>query len=196
MSLPEAFPELLSVLEKIVKILDERGADYALIGGLGLALRGPVRATRDIDLLLNIPQLQLPGLLEQLCGEGFSLDVTQAIATWNRDHLLDFFFGSIRIDWLKPVLPVFQHVLARARTEQIAGQQVRVADAEGLILLKLIAFRPRDQEDIKGILAANSGRLDLDWIRSEWKPVAGGEVARTAEFETLIRDFYVPGRAR
>ena len=104
MSLPEAFPELLTVLEKIVTVLDEHGADYALIGGLGLAMRGPVRATRDIDLLLSIPQMRLPGLLEELAQAGFSLDVLQAIAVWNRDHLLNFSFGSIRVDWLQPVL--------------------------------------------------------------------------------------------
>ena len=34
--------------------------DYALIGGLAVAFRGIPRTTRDIDVLLTIPRIQLP----------------------------------------------------------------------------------------------------------------------------------------
>ncbi len=174
MSGTEAVPEhLLPVLVRLARVLNDRHVNYALIGGLGVALRGPIRATGDIDLLIKIPQLDLPGVLEALVGKGFDLDVMQAIAVWNRDHLLDFARGSVRVDWLKPVLPAFEHILSRARWEHIGDCPVRAADAEGLILLKLIAFRPRDQEDIKGMLAANGAALDLAWIRSESSQLAG-----------------------
>src|SRR5438128_2691914 len=132
---PEPIPDhLLPVLDQLAQILNDRQVNYALIGGLGVALRGPIRATRDIDLLLQIPQLELPGILKALAQAGFGLDVTQAIAVWNRDHLLDFACGSIRVDWLKSVLPAFEHVLDRARWEQVGNRPVRVADAEGLLL--------------------------------------------------------------
>jgi hypothetical protein len=196
MSVPDAIPErLLPVLDQLVQVLNERQVNYALIGGLGVALRGPIRATRDIDLLIKIPQLELPGVLEALVQRGFGLDVRQAIAVWNRDHLLDFARGSVRVDWLKPVLPALEHILSRAHWEQIGDRPVRVADAEGLILLKLIAFRPRDEEDIKGILAANSGSLDLAWVRSEWSQLAGAGDPKTQRFEELVREFYGPADA-
>src|SRR5438105_9859755 len=106
MPAPDAVAEhLLSVLDRLARILNERHVAYALIGGLGVAVRGPIRATRDIDLLVKIPQLELPAILEALAQEGFQLDVNQAIGVWNRDHLLDFTCGSVRVDWLKPVLP-------------------------------------------------------------------------------------------
>jgi predicted nucleotidyltransferase len=180
----------MPVLDRLAQILNERQVAYALIGGLGVVVRGEVRATRDIDLLLQVPQLELPGLLDALVVAGFTLDVTAAIQTWNRDHLLDFTCGSVRVDWLEPVLPAFEHVLARARWEQIDGRPIRVADAEGLLLLKFIAFRGRDQEDIKAILVANSGRLDLDWLRSEWLQLVGPNDPQTEQLERLIRDFY------
>ena len=100
-------------------------------------------------------------------------------------------FGSV--DWLKPVLPAFEHILSRARWEHIGDCPVRAADAEGLILLKLIAFRPHNQEDIKGMLATNSEALDLAWIRSEWFELAGADEPKTEQFEQMVREFYDSG---
>jgi hypothetical protein len=191
MSLPEAVAEqLLPVLDRLAQILNDRRVAYALIGGLAAALRGPIRATRDIDLLVSIPQLELPDVLNALVQGGFVLNVEQAISVWNRDHLLDFACGSVRVDWLKPVLPAFERILGRARWEQIGDRAVRVADAEGLLLLKLMAFRPRDQEDIKGILAANQGALDLDWVRREWIQLVGDADPKTEQFEQLICEYF------
>jgi hypothetical protein len=188
---PDAVPEnLLPVLDRLTQILNERQVAYALIGGLGVALRGPIRTTRDIDLLVKIPQLDLPGILNALQAAGFEIDVQQAISVWNRDHLLDFTCGSVRVDWLQPVLPALEHILGRARWEQVGERRICVADAEGLLLLKLIAFRPRDQEDIKGILAANAGRLDLDWLRREWQDLADAGDPRTEQFEQMVREFH------
>jgi predicted nucleotidyltransferase len=193
MSLPEAMADqLLPVLDRLVQVLNERQVSYALIGGLAVAFHGPIRATRDIDLLVSIPQLELPAVLDALAAGGFTLDPAEAIRVWNRDHLLDFASGSVRVDWLKPVLPAFAHILARARWEQIGERRIRVADAEGLLLLKLIAFRPRDQEDIKGILAAKSGALDLDWVRRECLQLVGDADPRIRQFEALVREFYAP----
>ncbi|MBI2807840.1 MAG: nucleotidyltransferase [Planctomycetes bacterium] len=155
---PQALADALDVL---VQVLNEKQTAYAVIGGIAASIRGQIRPTRDIDLLIQVPQLSLPGVLDSLVARGFILDVAQTIQIWNTEHLVNFSRDSIRIDWLKPLLPAFERILDRARWEQIGDRPIRVADAEGLLLLKLIAFRVRDQEDIKGILAANAGKLDL-----------------------------------
>jgi hypothetical protein len=63
------------------------------------------------------------------------------------------------------------------------------ADAESLLLLKLLAFRPLDQEDIRGILTKNAGALDLDWVRREAAEL-GLEEQRLGDFEQLVQSFY------
>ena len=191
-SIPSPASEILRALEQLAAVLNECNTDYALIGGLGVSVRGPVRATRDIDMLVSVSQIQLPKTLEALDKSGFQLDLYRSIRTWNEDHLLDFAFGSVRIDWIKAVLPVFSRILSRAEWEAILGGRIRVADAEGLLLLKLISFRPRDQEDIRGLLAANPGSLDLDWVRKEWLQLASDDDRRTEQFEHLVREFYRP----
>jgi len=183
---------LFAALLRTAQVLNEQDLQYALIGGLGVALRGPIRTTRDVDLLLEVPQLKLPPLLESLQQQGFQLDLRTCIAQWNTDHLLDFSFGPVRIDWVKASVPVFQRILERAKWESVEGRPIRVADAEGLLLLKLISFRSRDEEDIRGILATNPGALDLDWVRNEWAKLAELDVERAGKFEGLAREFYAP----
>jgi len=177
-------------LGRLVRVLDQRKTDYALVGGLGVAVRGPVRATRDIDMVVSVPQIELPGLLKAVTEQGFSVDLDSAIRTWSEDHLLEFALGAVRVDWIKAVLPVFERIVGRARWEDVGGAKIRVADAEGLLLLKLIAFRPRDQEDVRGILAANPGALDLDWVRGEWRELATADDPRNELFEQMVREFY------
>jgi hypothetical protein len=98
-----------------------------------------------------------------------------------------FPFGRVRIDWLKPVLPLYSRTLADATPmEWTVGHTVRVATAEGLILTKMVAFRPQDQIDIETLLTANRDTIDVELIRQEWAPFAEVEVERTAWLEAAI----------
>ena len=182
--------DLQQVLDLLARILNERTTNYALIGGLGAAIRGTVRTTWDIDLMVTVPQIELPRLLEALQQEAFDLDVYKAIRSWNEDNLLEFWHGQVRVDWVKALLPLFQRILDRAKWEDVGGRQVRVADAEGLLVLKLIALRPQDQQDIQGILTANRDLLDLDWVRREWWAVVDEDDPAKQQFEQSVRDFY------
>jgi predicted nucleotidyltransferase len=182
--------DLQQVLDRLAQVLNQRKTNYALIGGLGAALRGTVRTTWDIDLLVAVSQMELPRLLEAIQQEAFDLDVYQAIRSWNEDHLLEFRHGPVRVDWIKALLPLFQRILERAKWEEVGGRPIRVADAEGLLVLKLIAMRPQDQQDIQGILTANRGSLDLDWVRREWWAVVDEDDPAKRQFEQFVREFY------
>jgi hypothetical protein len=50
--------------------------------------------------------------------------------------------------------------IARAVPVELAGVEVPYATAEDLILHKLFAGRARDIEDVRGIVARHSARLD------------------------------------
>jgi len=92
-----------------------------------------------------------------------------------------------RIDWLKPVLPLFSRTLADATPmEWTEGHTVRVATSEGLILTKMVAFRPQDQVDIETLLTANRDEINIDLIRQGWSPFAESEAERTAWLEAAI----------
>ena len=182
--------ELRKTLDLLARVLNERSTDYALIGGLGAAVHGTLRTTFDIDLMVAVSQMELPRLLESLQEEAFDLNVREAIQSWNEDKLLEFWHGPVRVDWIKATLPLFLHILDRAKWEDVGGRKIRVADAEGLLVLKLIAMRPQDQQDIQAILSTNRGSLDLDWVRREWWAVIDDNDPEKKQFEQFVREFY------
>lgn len=172
------------VVPELVKAFERRRVRYALIGGLALGYRSQPRFTKDVDVLLEVPQVVLPGLLEELRGRGFVFDLEETIRQWVREHMTVLSFQGTRIDWLKPVLPCYQHIIEQATPETWLNCETRIASAEGLILMKLLAFRGQDQVDIENLLAANQGALDLDWVRHEWATVADRDDERLRWFES------------
>jgi len=179
--------DLIRAVEILGEVFEARGIRYALLGGLATMLRGRPRFTQDIDILLDVPQIALPGLLEELIARGFSMDRDTVIRQFVREHMTSFRFGTVRIDWLKPVLPLYDNALAAATAfPWTEGHQLRVLSPEGLIVTKLVSFRPQDQEDIRVLLAANRNTIDLDSIRHEWSAVSLGEEERSAWLEAEI----------
>jgi len=179
--------DLVAAVEILGEVFENRGVRYALLGGLATMLRGRPRFTQDVDVLLEVPQLALPGLLDELVDRGFSLDRETVIRQFVEQHMTAFRYGVVRIDWLKPVLPLYAHALAAA-TKLPWGDKhaLRVLTPEGLIVTKLVAFRPQDQEDIRTLLAANADEIDADLIRREWAAVAEGEEQRTTWLEAEL----------
>ena len=179
--------ELGRAVELLAESFAARSVKHALIGGLATSLRGRNRSTQDVNFLLDVPQIQLPGLLDDLIERGFTLDPSVVIPQYVRQHITSFSYGTVRIDWLKPVLPFYSRALADAQPlEWSEGHAVQVATAEGLILTKLVAFRPQDQMDIETLLTANRDDIDIALIREEWSPFAATEAERTSWLEAVI----------
>jgi hypothetical protein len=178
----EGTSTLIEAAEVLAAAFDRFEIRYALIGAMAAGYRSRPRSTRDVDFLLSIPALKLPPLLDDLLGREFEFDPTVAIREWTQEHMLVMSFRGVRIDWLKPPIPVYAHVLDRATEEPWLHRTIRIATAEGVILLKLLAFRPQDQVDIENIVLANRPTLDVDWIRAEWQTVASLDDPRMVRF--------------
>jgi len=179
--------QLVRAVDALAEAFTARSVRHALIGGLATSMRGRPRFTQDVDFLLDVQQVALPGLLDDLIERGFTIDPAVVIKEYVREHITAFAFGPVRIDWLKPVLPFYSRALDDAQPlEWSAGHSVRVATAEGLILTKLVAFRPRDREDIETLLTANRDEIDIGLIREQWSPFAAMEAERTAWLEAAI----------
>lgn len=185
--------DLIRAVEFLADTFSTKSIRYALIGGLATLMRGRPRFTQDVDVLLDVPQLVLPGLLDELARLGFSFDSATLIREYVQEHMTAFRFGSVRIDWLKPILPLYARTLAEATSlTWTEGHLIRVATANGLILTKMVSFRPQDQVDIETLLIANRDEIDADVLRQEWSAVATGEEDRTAWLEDTIARFVSP----
>ncbi|HEV3204204.1 MAG TPA: nucleotidyl transferase AbiEii/AbiGii toxin family protein [Gemmataceae bacterium] len=189
---PELPQNLLAGLLELVQALSRLRLRYALIGGIAAGYRSRPRFTQDLDFLIEVPQLVLPGLLEDLRTRGFVFDTETVIQEWVQHHLTVLSFRGVRIDWLKPLIPVYQHVIDQAKAENWLGCSIRIASPEGLILTKLLAFRGQDQVDIENLLAANRGQLDLDLIRREWETVGDLNDPHFQKFQEMVSRLYLP----
>lgn len=176
---------LESALADIVEVFTATGTAYALIGGLATGYRSRPRYTRDIDVLVDVPQVRLPAVLDRLHDRHFTFDARALIAEFREHHLAVLWRGDVRLDWLAPVLPAYRHVLESSREEPGPGGPVRVATAEGLILMKLFAYRLQDQADIEALVVANRDSLDLAWIKREWNAVFPSDDPRMQWLESL-----------
>lgn len=63
---------LNEALRKVVAALDRLGVPHALIGGLAVAARGAIRATRDVDLIVATPIQEALSLERSLRNNGFA----------------------------------------------------------------------------------------------------------------------------
>jgi len=179
--------DLIQAVEALAEVFNARAIRYALIGELATAMHGYCLFHRSVEFLLDVPQIALPGLLDTLAERGFTIDQPAIIKQYVREHVASFRFGQVRIDWLKPVLPLYSHALAGAQTLKWSeGHPIQVVKAEGLILTKMVAFRIRDQLDIDILLTANRDTIDINLIREEWAPFAATEPERTTWLEAAI----------
>src|SRR5713226_105086 len=99
--------EMVRAVELLADTLSAKSIRYAVVGGLATLMRGRPRFTQDVDVLLDVPQLALPGLLEELAHQGFAFDMATVYREYVGEHMTSFRFGTVRIDWLKPVLPLY-----------------------------------------------------------------------------------------
>src|SRR4051812_33010100 len=91
-------------------------------------------------------------------------------------------------DWLPSFRPAFlglsgfeKQLISRAKLPDISGTMVSVVTAEDLLAMKILAGRPQDMQDARGIVAAQSDQFDWEYCL---------RVAR--EFgEALNQDFVV-----
>lgn len=169
--MPHTISDLEVLVTELASIFEAKNIKYVVIGGIAVSQLTRPRYTKDVDFLIDVPQLVLPSILEEIIAKGGDLELLPAIKAWNSNHMLVFTFNGIRVDWLKPVIPAYAHVIASGVATTVNHVPVRIASAEGLILLKLLAFRLQDQLDIESLIATKRTDLNLSYIDTEWQTI-------------------------
>ncbi len=148
--LPVAEPLDLRVeLEALTRNLGAAAVPYAVCGGLALAIHGHPRATRDIDVLTDPPNIDRLKAVART--QGFVLEALPM--TFRSSGITIHRLGRVRgnqvltldIVVADGVLePVWQ---TRERVESATGP-VWVVSRQGLVTMKLAAGRPQDLADL------------------------------------------------
>lgn len=148
-------------IEEATKALREIDAPFALIGGLALASHKVVRATQDIDFLVEADRAD--DIEAALLALGYArLHRSTDVANYTR--------GDERLDVLYASRPIARRLLHSAQDAGRAFAGLRVVSAEGIIGFKLQALvndptRLQDLADIRALLRANRASLDMHELR-------------------------------
>lgn len=154
------------ILARLAAALRRHDIPSMVIGGQAVLLYGEPRLTRDIDVTLGVGSDRLPSILTLLGEIPLRPLPENPEAFVGQTMVLPALHEAtgVRVDLVFSYTPFEREAIARARAVTLAGEEVRFASPEDVIIHKIFAGRPRDLEDVASILR-NQPDLDRDYIR-------------------------------
>ncbi len=178
------------LLARLALALKHAGVDYMIIGGQAVLLYGEIRVTRDVDITLGAGPEALPRILDACRTAGLDCLVADPEAFVKQTLVLPSIDSSsgLRVDFVFSFTPYEREAIRRAVDVPVAGVPVRFARVEDVIIHKIFAGRPRDIEDVRGVLRKKRD-LDIPLIR-RWLRELGSATDRDllSVFEKLTRE--------
>lgn len=155
-----------SLLGSVARMFDSIEVPYMVIGGQATLIYGEPRLTQDIDVTIGAGPDRLTEVLAGVREAGWKVLVGDPVGFVNETMVLPCVDtnSNIRLDIVFSFSPYEAEAISRAVTIDIDGTQVRYAAVEDLIVHKIFAGRPRDLEDVRGIMLRQE-RIDEEYIR-------------------------------
>jgi Nucleotidyltransferase of unknown function (DUF6036) len=156
------FAEVLRALDAAFR---ELGADYYVFGAQAALIHGAARLTADVDVTVRMDPEDPARLIAALGGNGFTTRIQDPDFV-ARTRVLPVLHEptGINADVVLAGPGIEELFLRRAERREIDGVVVSVACAADLIVMKILAGRPKDLQDVEAIVAANAD-LDVDQVQ-------------------------------
>jgi len=146
--------DLYDEFGRLVTALNDRGIEYALCGGMALAVHRLPRMTIDIDVLIRQSELEAAlGVADELgySIRGKDLSLAAGAVEIRRVSKIDRASGdSLSLDLLLVTSQLRSVWESRVKAEWEGGT-LSVVSAEGLIQMKQLRSSGQDLDDIKAL---------------------------------------------
>jgi len=187
---------LVDVIHWLEGVFDRLQLRRSYGGAIAYNFYGPPRLTQDIDALVLIPDLKIPALLEELRRGGClhmardarPIELRPVLDDLrSKAHLAVFLCSGIRVEIFVPWHPFHHRVLDRSPERDLEGRKIRIHSPEDLITFKKIFDRPKDIADIKAMLLAQRGRLDIPRLMADARELLPDE--ECSQLQSLIDEY-------
>ena len=141
---------------------------WYVFGAQAVIIWGRPRLTADVDITVRLKRNDTAHFSQEMQKAGFRLRVRDPEPFIARTRVLPFWHTATQLP-LDVVLAgpgIEDTFIERAVRIEIEGLSVPFASPEDLIVMKVLAARPKDIEDIRTVLIERMHKLDLSYIRS------------------------------
>jgi hypothetical protein len=150
-------PNLAQQISEALAMFARNGTEPALIGGLAVVAHRVVRATQDVDFLVEAEAADK--IHHALLGLGY-------VCRYRSLEAANYLRGTEGLDLLYAHRPLARRLLAQATERETPMGRLRVISVEALIGFKLQGFvndptRARDLEDIRALLNTHRTSLNM-----------------------------------
>lgn len=161
--------ELLEALQGLARTLEELGIGYYVGGSVASSILGVMRATADIDVVVDLRRGDARRLVVRLAAECHGdAEAAESALHQARPFNVIHLQTMLKFDFF-PVAEDPLSLSAMRRAWQLASG-VRVATAEDILLAKLRWFRAGGEQsdrqwgDVLGLLRARGPRLEHEYL--------------------------------
>jgi predicted nucleotidyltransferase len=154
----------MSLYIPLFKALNDADVQYVVVGGIATILHGYVRATADVDLVVDLQVEEATKIITTLTNEGFKPKIpVQALdfadktkrEQWVNDKGMQVFSlyhpdkTGMTVDLFVKQPISFNDLYQRSVVMDLDGLKVRVCSIDDLIAMKQLAGRHKDLADIE-----------------------------------------------
>ena len=154
------------LLSDLATALDAADIDWYLFGAQAAILHGVARLTADVDVTVRLPGAMSNELLVSLLEQHDFQPRFRDRAFVERTRVMRFTHAAtaLHVDVVLAGPGIEDRFFERVETRDVEGVRVRVVSAEDLVVMKVLAGRPKDVDDVRAIVAAQRDRLDVHYI--------------------------------
>lgn len=152
---------LAEQIREALSMFARNGTEPALIGGLAVVAHQVVRATQDVDFLLEV------GAADKVHAALLDLGYR---CLYRSEDAANYVRGTEGLDLLYAHRPLARRLLAQASERETPMGRIRIISVEGLIGFKLQGFvndstRTRDLDDIRALMQRHRATVNMDELQ-------------------------------